>query len=102
MPTAIDGEPTPDEGGIDCQARIDYSGVMTTATRLTNPEIAATIHMSVSGVSRLRSGTRRPSISVAMAILDHYCASDQLKSFGLAALGAGGEDQAEFLASIWG
>jgi hypothetical protein len=60
--------------------------------------------MSVSGVSRLRSGDRRASFPVVERILDTYGEEWGLtrRLDGYKALAAGGEDQVNFLASIWG
>lgn len=58
--------------------------------------------MSVSGVSRLRSGTRQASVRIAGAIIESYCDTPELRQAGMAALAVGGEQQAEFLASLWG
>jgi hypothetical protein len=75
---------------------------MSTDIRLTNSDIAETLDMSVSGVSRLRSGTRQASVRIAGAIIDAYCSTPELRQEGMAALASGGQRQAEFLSSLWG
>lgn len=90
---------------MECDTQSWYDVHMSpTATRLTNSEIAETIHMSVSGISRLRSGSRRPSLSVAAAILDAYLSDDDPNDTveAYVAFSAGGQQQATFLAKLWG
>jgi transcriptional regulator with XRE-family HTH domain len=69
-------------------------------TRLTNPEIAERIGMTATGVSRLRSGNRRPSVLVAERILSEF-APDRYQE-GVVAFSDSGEAQVRFLESIFG
>lgn len=77
---------------------------MTTATeRLTNSQVAERLDMSPSGVSRLRSGDRRPKPDLVHRILDTFVNRDpDLKLYGYEALTTGGEQQTRFLERIWG
>lgn len=70
-------------------------------TRKTNSEIASELGLDHTTVSRLRSGTRRPSVEVAERILDMYAKPAQFPG-GMAAFSASGDEQVRFLTQLWG
>jgi len=72
--------------------------------RLTNAEVAQAVGIARSTVSRLRSGTRRPSTRVAERILRTYVPADDSALYrnGVEAFAVSGETQVQFLVAVWG